>query len=103
LSDLPTPFSPVQRARKFSAVLGTTSLYSSKVIRPAGLVPMEISKKVRLRLGAIVRVEGRVSVQSEAVERRNVVEGKATSREPSKTWVCRLSKLRMKVSPTATA
>ena len=27
---LPLPFSPVQRARKFSAVLGTTSLYLLK-------------------------------------------------------------------------
>ncbi len=32
---LPIPFSPVQRARKFSAVLGTTSAKSSNTIRPA--------------------------------------------------------------------
>jgi hypothetical protein len=41
---LPTPFSPVQRARKFSAQIGVTSLYSSNVMRPAGLPPIEISK-----------------------------------------------------------
>ena len=33
--DLPVPFSPVQRARKFSAVLGVMSANSSKTIRPA--------------------------------------------------------------------
>ena len=40
----PKPFSPVQRARKFSAVFGTTSDRSSITIRPAGLPPMDISK-----------------------------------------------------------
>lgn len=33
--DLPVPFSPVQSARKFSAVLGVISANSSKTIRPA--------------------------------------------------------------------
>lgn len=33
--DLPVPFSPVQRARKFSAVLGVMSANSSRTIRPA--------------------------------------------------------------------
>jgi len=32
--DKPMPFSPVQRARKFSAVLGTTLLNNSITIRP---------------------------------------------------------------------
>ncbi len=49
LPSLPMPFSPVHRALKFSAVLGTTSSYSSKVMRPAGFPPMVISKKTRLR------------------------------------------------------
>lgn len=31
---LPIPFSPVQRARKFSAVLGTTSAKTSNTMRP---------------------------------------------------------------------
>lgn len=34
--DLPMPFSPVQSARKFSAVLGVISANSSRTIRPAG-------------------------------------------------------------------
>ena len=40
----PMPVSPVQRARKFSAVLGTTSAYSSKVMRPSALPAISISK-----------------------------------------------------------
>ena len=41
----PKPFSPVQRARKFSAVFGTTSDRNSIVTRPIGsLPPMDISK-----------------------------------------------------------
>ena len=43
--DLPTPFSPVQRQRKFSAVRGTTSDRSSISIRPLGCPPMATSKK----------------------------------------------------------
>ena len=45
----PKPFSPVQSARKFSAVFGTTSERSSMTIRPASWPPMEISKKQRGR------------------------------------------------------
>lgn len=40
----PTPFSPVHNARKFSAVLGTTSARNSISILPRGLPPIEISK-----------------------------------------------------------
>ena len=36
--------SPVHRARKFSAVFGTTSPRSSMTMRPAGLPPMVMSK-----------------------------------------------------------
>lgn len=36
---------PVQRARKFSAVFGTTSASNSMTILPAGCPPMEMSKK----------------------------------------------------------
>ena len=43
--DRPTPFSPVQRQRKFSAVRGTTSDRSSISIRPLGCPPMATSKK----------------------------------------------------------
>ena len=39
------PFSPVQRQRKFSAVLGTTSARSVISMRPAGWPPMDMSKK----------------------------------------------------------
>jgi len=39
-----TTHSPVQRARKFSAVLGTTSARNVMTTRPAGLPPMVISK-----------------------------------------------------------
>jgi len=42
--DLPTPFSPVQRARKFSAVFGTTSALNSITILPAGAPPIVMSK-----------------------------------------------------------
>jgi hypothetical protein len=38
-------FSPVHSARKFSAVLGTTSAYSSNVTRPTGLPLMSISNQ----------------------------------------------------------
>ena len=38
------PFSPVQSARKFSAVLGTTSALKVISMRPASLPPMIISK-----------------------------------------------------------
>lgn len=41
----PKPFSIVHRARKFSAVLGTTSARSSISTRPAGAPPMAMSKK----------------------------------------------------------
>ena len=41
----PNPFSPVQRARKFSAVLGTTSALNSMIIWPTGEPPAVISKK----------------------------------------------------------
>jgi len=46
----PNCFSPVQRALKFSAVLGTTSPRSSKMIRPAGWFAMVISKKTLVLL-----------------------------------------------------
>mmetsp|Transcript_169 Transcript_169/g.522 ORF Transcript_169/g.522 Transcript_169/m.522 type:complete len:235 (-) Transcript_169:270-974(-) len=42
----PKPFSPVQSALKFSAVLGVTSPLISIVMRPAGSPPISISKKV---------------------------------------------------------
>ena len=59
--DCPSPFSPVHKApanlvsrlrvihasayaRKFSAVLGTMSLYSWKIMRPAGRPPIVMSK-----------------------------------------------------------
>ena len=40
----PNPFSPVHKARKFSAVFGTTSARSSITIRPQGFPPMDMSK-----------------------------------------------------------
>ena len=43
----PNPFSPVHRARKFSAVLGTTSARSSMTIRPTGAPSAVTSKKTR--------------------------------------------------------
>jgi hypothetical protein len=43
------PFSPVQRARKFSQVTGVMSLNSSKTTRPTGTPPMAMSKKHRGR------------------------------------------------------
>mmetsp|Transcript_28735 Transcript_28735/g.77835 ORF Transcript_28735/g.77835 Transcript_28735/m.77835 type:complete len:205 (+) Transcript_28735:633-1247(+) len=46
--DPPTPFSPVQRARKFSVVLGTSSVKRPMTIRPACLSPIEISKNTFL-------------------------------------------------------
>ena len=42
---LAIPASPSHNFKKFSAVLGTMSLYNSKTMRPCGLPPMEISKK----------------------------------------------------------
>lgn len=41
------PLSPVQRALKFSAVFGTTSLYNSTTILPSSSPPMLISRKQR--------------------------------------------------------
>lgn len=41
----PKPFSPVQRALKFSAVLGTKFLKSSKVTLPYGVLLMETSNQ----------------------------------------------------------
>ena len=41
----PKPFSPVHKARKFSAVFGTTSARNSMMTRPAGVPPIVISKK----------------------------------------------------------
>merc|ERR1719191_148848 len=61
--DLPMPFSPVQRARKFSAVLGTTSARSSMTMRPAAAPPIEISKKT-LGLAICLRVEVSVRLGS---------------------------------------
>ena len=40
----PIPFSPVQRHRKFSAVIGTTSALKVISRRPAAAPPMEMSK-----------------------------------------------------------
>ena len=43
LPDLPVPFSPVHKQRKFSAVFGATSARSSITMRPAALPPMVMS------------------------------------------------------------
>jgi hypothetical protein len=51
----PNPFSPVQRARKLAAVLGTTSSNNSKVILPAGAPLMAISKKTLLLTQHLVK------------------------------------------------
>uniref|UniRef100_A0A8W7P7F4 Uncharacterized protein n=1 Tax=Anopheles coluzzii TaxID=1518534 RepID=A0A8W7P7F4_ANOCL len=40
----PKPCSPVQSARKFSAVLGTTSARSTMMMRPTSLFPIRMSK-----------------------------------------------------------
>ncbi|MFS8008731.1 hypothetical protein Hanom_Chr14g01276201 [Helianthus anomalus] len=45
LPELPTPFSPVQSARKFSAVRGVVSAKKSMTIRPAGALLTVMSKK----------------------------------------------------------
>eukprot|EP00929_Paragymnodinium_shiwhaense_P103025 TRINITY_DN662_c1_g1_i1.p2 TRINITY_DN662_c1_g1~~TRINITY_DN662_c1_g1_i1.p2 ORF type:complete len:102 (-),score=17.35 TRINITY_DN662_c1_g1_i1:25-330(-) len=44
LPERPMPFSPVHKARKFSAVFGTTSSLSSMTMRPAPAPPMLMSK-----------------------------------------------------------
>ena len=44
LPEGPVPFSPVHSARKFSAVLGTTSARSVISMRPAGWPPIVMSK-----------------------------------------------------------
>ena len=41
------PFSPVHRARKFSAVLGTCLPYRPHSMRPAASPPIESSRKTR--------------------------------------------------------
>jgi hypothetical protein len=41
LPERPAPFSPVHRARKFSAVRGATSARSSITMRPSGVVPAQ--------------------------------------------------------------
>lgn len=55
----PMPFSPVQRDRKFSAVLGTTSAKSSITILPSSSPPMLMSKYT-LGFGIFGREEKRV-------------------------------------------
>ena len=50
----PKPFSPVQRALKFSAVFGTTSDLSSMTMRPMGLPLAVMSKYTRGNLPASV-------------------------------------------------
>lgn len=59
----PMPVSPVDRARKFSAVFGTTSANNSKTIFPSGLPPILISKNTFGFSAAIesARVNGRDS------------------------------------------
>jgi hypothetical protein len=42
---LPTPFSPVHKHLKFSAVFGTTSARSSISMRPLDEPPIDMSKK----------------------------------------------------------
>lgn len=46
----PFPFSPVQSARKFSAVFGVTSLASSNVMRFGAALPIATSKNTFERL-----------------------------------------------------
>ena len=48
LPERPLPFSPVHSARKFAAVLGTTSAKSLNSIRPAAWPPMVMSMKTTL-------------------------------------------------------
>ena len=44
LPDLPTPFSPVHSARKFSTVLGTVLPYRPNTMRPAAWPSISMSK-----------------------------------------------------------
>ena len=53
-STVKLPFSPVQRARKFSAVFGTTSALSSMMMRPAGCPPIVMSKYT---LGFLIEIK----------------------------------------------
>ena len=54
---LPSPFSPVHSALKFSHVLGVTLPYSPKTTRPRASPPAEMSKKhleVNVRSGGLL-------------------------------------------------
>mmetsp|Transcript_1297 Transcript_1297/g.3621 ORF Transcript_1297/g.3621 Transcript_1297/m.3621 type:complete len:142 (-) Transcript_1297:13-438(-) len=58
----PYPFSPVANARKFSAVLGTTSFRSSMTIRPSTEPPISMSKKtLGLLNSSVVRLKARTA------------------------------------------
>jgi len=57
LPDLPTPFSPVHKHLKFSAVSGTTSARNSISIRPLADPPMVMSKNTTGLLLASVAAE----------------------------------------------
>ena len=60
--DVPTPFSPVHSARKFSAVLGTVPPYSPSESLPAGSPPMDTSKNTLVVVSAIRTSERRRSL-----------------------------------------
>merc|ERR1712156_1027396 len=59
----PKPFSPVQRARKFSQVLGTTSARSSMMTLPTG-APSAVTSKKTLTVAIVLRI-GWIRVDSE--------------------------------------
>merc|ERR1719444_510085 len=69
----PNPFSPVHRARKFSAVLGTTSVLSCMTILPTGAPSAVMSKYTRVDIlffggqtavdGYLARVERKMTTQ----------------------------------------
>ena len=62
LPEGPVPFSPVHSARKFSAVLGTTSARSVISMRPAGWPPIVMSKYTTgFDLRARARGQGRAA------------------------------------------
>ena len=64
----PRPFSPVQRARKFSQVFGVMSANSSNTIRPTLVPEMVMSKKQRGRLVLTPILE---SLQTEKIGFKN--------------------------------
>lgn len=81
----PNPFSPVHRARKFSAVFGTTSANSSNVTLPSDCPPISKSKYT---LGFFMVVMKRATLPVRAI--REVICGRKAEATEAKSMMIRV-------------